>query len=161
MVLNVAFVRAHTSCSLLDLGICSDKVQSILKDLKSELPEDLVPLIDTVSNLHNYGTDGDAAIIDGVTGDEEMHLAPNESRPFIRANREKLRALLATNLDVEYDKYFQRYEETASGITAYFADGTVATGDILVGADGAHSVGKTETRNSREKNKMSKEWSNI
>ncbi|OKL57914.1 hypothetical protein UA08_06384 [Talaromyces atroroseus] len=112
----------------------------ILNELKSELPEDIIPLLDTTSHLHNYGTDSDAAIIEGVTGEEELHLGPKEGRPFVRANRVRLREVLATNLIVEYDKYFQHYEETASGITAHFADGTVATGDILVGADGAHSL---------------------
>ncbi|KAJ3201309.1 hypothetical protein HDU83_001378 [Entophlyctis luteolus] len=33
-----------------------------------------------------------------------------------------------------------RVEETESGVKAYFANGSVATGDILIGADGVHSA---------------------
>lgn len=104
-----------------------------------------------MSHLYEYGTDCDAAILSGVDGTETMHLAPAENRPFVRADRAKLKALLATNLNVEYDKYFQRYEHTASDVTAYFADGTVAKGDILVGADGAHSLGKYQVSNLEKK----------
>jgi 2-polyprenyl-6-methoxyphenol hydroxylase-like FAD-dependent oxidoreductase len=41
---------------------------------------------------------------------------------------------------VHFGREFARYERTADGkVTAYFADGTSATGDVLVGADGARS----------------------
>jgi 2-polyprenyl-6-methoxyphenol hydroxylase-like FAD-dependent oxidoreductase len=40
---------------------------------------------------------------------------------------------------VRWDKNFVRYEQAARGITAHFADGSTATGDILVGADGSNS----------------------
>ena len=37
-------------------------------------------------------------------------------------------------------KTFERYERTSDGkVVAYFTDGTSATGDVLVGADGANS----------------------
>ena len=60
---------------------------------------------------------------------------------FIRASRKLLRNWLATNLDIEWDRKFERYEEDDHGVTVHFADGTSARGDILVGADGAHSRG--------------------
>jgi FAD-dependent urate hydroxylase len=41
---------------------------------------------------------------------------------------------------VHLGKVFTRYEESASGITAYFADGAQATADLLICADGIHSV---------------------
>jgi 2-polyprenyl-6-methoxyphenol hydroxylase-like FAD-dependent oxidoreductase len=60
-------------------------------------------------------------------------------------SRVTLRRLLLAGLedDVQFDKQFVRYELTgrgdASGVTAWFADGTSATGTLLVGADGLHS----------------------
>lgn len=101
----------------------------------------MLPLLEGVSHLDNYGTTCDAALYNGGTGEENIRLVPRENSPFIRANRAKLREMLHTNLTVEYNKQFQRYEETESGVTAFFADGSQAEGDILVGADGAHSLG--------------------
>lgn len=56
--------------------------------------------------------------------------------------RKTLRDVLLIGLDdvVSFDRTFERYERNADGsLTAHFADGTKATGDILIGADGAGS----------------------
>ncbi|QKX61990.1 uncharacterized protein TRUGW13939_09146 [Talaromyces rugulosus] len=112
----------------------------VINDIKANFPEDILPLLDTVSHLDNYGTACDAALYNGGTGNKNIHLSPTESNPFIRANRAKLRGMLSTNLTVEFDKQFEHYEETDSGVTAFFSDGSLAKGDILVGADGSHSL---------------------
>jgi salicylate hydroxylase len=57
-------------------------------------------------------------------------------------SRITLRQILLTGLDgvVHLGKEFVRYERTPQGkVTAFFADGTAATGDVLVAADGAGS----------------------
>ncbi|MEU8263123.1 NAD(P)/FAD-dependent oxidoreductase [Micromonospora sp. NPDC048999] len=57
-------------------------------------------------------------------------------------SRITLRRLLLAGLDgiVHFGKEFTRYRQNADGtVTAFFADGTCATGDLLVGADGARS----------------------
>ncbi|MGP4015829.1 FAD-dependent oxidoreductase [Saccharopolyspora sp. 5N708] len=57
-------------------------------------------------------------------------------------DRVTLREVLLTELDdvLHFDKKFERYERTAEGaIIAHFADGTTATGNVLVGADGVNS----------------------
>ncbi|MEH0934722.1 FAD-dependent oxidoreductase [Micromonospora psammae] len=57
--------------------------------------------------------------------------------------RMTLRQVLLTGLEdvVHFDKTFTRYEQRDDGtVTAYFADGTSATGDLLVAADGTHSA---------------------
>lgn len=57
-------------------------------------------------------------------------------------SRMTMRQVLLTGLEdvVHFDKKFSRYEQTANGkITAYFEDGTSATGDLLVAADGSNS----------------------
>ncbi|GAB2889554.1 FAD-dependent monooxygenase [Streptomyces mayteni] len=46
----------------------------------------------------------------------------------------------AHGVRVERGKRLVGMEESADGVTARFADGTTATGDILVGADGVHST---------------------
>jgi 2-polyprenyl-6-methoxyphenol hydroxylase-like FAD-dependent oxidoreductase len=57
-------------------------------------------------------------------------------------SRMTLRQVLLTGLEdcVHFDKAFVEYEQRADGrVTARFADGTSATADLLVGADGARS----------------------
>ncbi|MEL0614757.1 FAD-dependent urate hydroxylase HpxO [Marinomonas arenicola] len=41
---------------------------------------------------------------------------------------------------VQFDKRIERVEETEQGVSAYFTDGTVAHGDLMIAADGARSV---------------------
>lgn len=57
-------------------------------------------------------------------------------------SRMTLRQVLLTGIEdvVHFDKRFTRYEQHGDGtVTAHFADGTSATGDVLVGADGTGS----------------------
>ncbi|GAB2843077.1 FAD-dependent oxidoreductase [Lentzea nigeriaca] len=57
-------------------------------------------------------------------------------------SRRTLRGILLTGLDdvVRFGKEFLRYEQHPDGtVTAFFTDGTTATGDLLVGADGVRS----------------------
>ena len=71
---------------------------------------------------------------------------PPSANPVARSHpisRAGLRHLLLTDLDdvVVFDKRFVRYEDEGdAGVRAVFADGTTATGDVLVGADGSHSA---------------------
>ena len=64
---------------------------------------------------------------------------PVESEKSI--SRMTLRQVLLTRLDdvVEFGKQFTRFEQHGEQVTAYFADGTSATGDLLVAADGSGS----------------------
>ena len=39
----------------------------------------------------------------------------------------------------EYGKKFVRYTDNGNSVTAYFSDGSTATADVLIGADGIHS----------------------
>lgn len=57
-------------------------------------------------------------------------------------SRMTLRQILFTGMEdvVHFDKTFLRYEQQSDGrVTAHFADGTTATGDLLVAADGVNS----------------------
>src|SRR5207302_794995 len=57
-------------------------------------------------------------------------------------SRLTLRQVLLSGLDdvAQFDKEFTAFERTPDGrVTARFTDGSEATGDVLVGADGANS----------------------
>jgi 2-polyprenyl-6-methoxyphenol hydroxylase-like FAD-dependent oxidoreductase len=57
-------------------------------------------------------------------------------------SRMTLRQVLLTGLEevVEFDKKFLRYQNNEDGsVTVFFEDGTHATGEVLIGADGASS----------------------
>ncbi|HTK07563.1 MAG TPA: NAD(P)/FAD-dependent oxidoreductase [Ktedonobacteraceae bacterium] len=78
-----------------------------------------------------------------VIADEFMSDKTNDPvNAHYPVSRIALRHLLLSGLEdeIQYDKTFERYERTQDGkVTAYFNDGTSATGDVLVGADGANS----------------------
>jgi 2-polyprenyl-6-methoxyphenol hydroxylase-like FAD-dependent oxidoreductase len=62
-------------------------------------------------------------------------------------SRTVLRTLLLAGLDehLRFGAEFERYHVEPDGtVTAHFADGTSATGDVLVGADGANSRVRTQ-----------------
>ncbi|MEU4197242.1 NAD(P)/FAD-dependent oxidoreductase [Kribbella sp. NPDC026611] len=69
----------------------------------------------------------------------EASTDPVESEKSI--SRMTLRQVLLTGLDdvVEFGKEFTRFEQQGDQVTAYFADGSSATGDLLVAADGSGS----------------------
>ena len=71
----------------------------------------------------------------------EFSGAPGAVAQNRAASRITLRQILLARLDgiVQFGKTFTRYEETADGIVLYFADGSTATCDVLVGADGGNS----------------------
>lgn len=77
---------------------------------------------------------------------ESLTMASHEGRDSVACLRSAspvtLRQLLLTGIEdvVHFGKEFTRYERRSDGmITAFFADGTSAVGDVLVGADGWQS----------------------
>lgn len=76
----------------------------------------------------------------------EPDLLPEEHRPTDEeqdesVSRMTLRQVLLTGVEdvVNFDKDFSHYEQHDDKVTAYFTDGTSATGDLLVSAEGASS----------------------
>lgn len=75
-------------------------------------------------------------IFNGKTG--ELVVA-NPTKPFTRFSRAKLVALLSKGLEIRYGKQLADITTHTDYVTARFADGTTATGDLLIGADSANS----------------------
>jgi 2-polyprenyl-6-methoxyphenol hydroxylase-like FAD-dependent oxidoreductase len=77
-----------------------------------------------------------------VITDEDTHGGMTDPTARSHAiDRVRLREILLTDLEevVSFDKTFTHYEENGDEITAFFADGTSATGALLIGADGINS----------------------
>lgn len=72
----------------------------------------------------------------------ELPPAVDETRSEKSVSRIAMRTALLNGLEdvVRFDKAFTHYTQNDDGtVTAFFADGTSETGDVLVGADGAQS----------------------
>ncbi|KAI1473836.1 putative monooxygenase [Daldinia eschscholtzii] len=73
---------------------------------------------------------------------KKLGIRDDGSGNFLRANRARLRKWLATNMPIQYGKHAIRIEEHDDLVTVHFEDGTSATGDILIGAEGSCSPSK-------------------
>ncbi|KAI9686293.1 MAG: hypothetical protein M1820_010667 [Bogoriella megaspora] len=103
----------------------------VVKDLELSFPDDLPP-IKVTSHLQPLDLPAEACVYDH--GEKVSYKSTDEKRS-VRAHRHRLRGWLSTNLNVQFGKRLTRIEERDSSVTLHFQDGTLATGDILVGAD--------------------------
>lgn len=87
-------------------------------------------------------------VLDGA-GAEVAHVPLGEAAdPLLRyrcLRRGELNTALQTEagrrgVDIRHGARFTSVEDGPDGVTAHFADGSTATGDVLVGADGLHST---------------------
>ncbi|KAK1752859.1 FAD-dependent urate hydroxylase [Echria macrotheca] len=72
--------------------------------------------------------------------DRMLTVEDSPETPCIRANRGRLREILSTGLDIHWDKEAVRIDEVDDMVTVFFRDGTSASGELVVGADGTHSA---------------------
>ena len=114
-----------------------------LDDIRASFPIDEMPPIETTGSTEEVGLPTRARTYDPVTC-EMLDSLPHPDGPhMLRTSREKLHRWLETGLEIQWGKKFERYEEDEHGVTAHFADGTSAYGDVLVGADGVNSNGRS------------------
>lgn len=113
----------------------------MLKDLVDSTPDDLPP-IEVTSNLLQLDLPAEACFYKGET--KQLSMRGGVDGPLIRANRSRLRDWLATNIDIQWNRKVTRIEETEDAVKVVFEDGSIATGDVLVGADGVNSIGMYE-----------------
>ena len=112
---------------------------SILDELKASLPDDLPPL-ESTNHLLPLDLPAQLCFYDG--GPKKAFVESTSEQPIIRANRQHLRELLGTGIDVQWSKSIVRIEQDTQSVRISFEDGSTAVGDVLVGADGANSFGE-------------------
>ncbi|GAB3738930.1 NAD(P)/FAD-dependent oxidoreductase [Hymenobacter agri] len=116
--------------------------------LRAALPDPLFQLLElTSTNPLPYTTILDTALhlsrrfpIDSYSKTEH-HQAQGIAR-HLNVNRATMREILLTGLEncCHYGARLVRYEANEQSVKAFFEDGRTATGDLLIGADGAGSV---------------------
>ncbi|PSR79886.1 putative monooxygenase [Coniella lustricola] len=112
---------------------------SVLRDLRASMPADIGPIEQT-----NHLTPLDhlpAQFMFYNTAVPGMRVGVNddESGQIVRANRQRFRDWLRSEIPVQYDSHMVRVEEVGGKVTVHFKNGKSATGDILVGAEGSRS----------------------
>lgn len=96
-----------------------------------------LPVTQDQSDSMSFYSAGSDAKLFSRGGTPEGH-----AEEILRCNRADFRKWLLQNLDVRWNKRFDRYDITKEGkVVARFGDGTSVEGDLLVGADGTRSRG--------------------
>lgn len=72
---------------------------------------------------------------------KKMAVQNTPQEPFLRLHRLRFRKWLATEIPIQWGKRLRRVEEQDKRVTVHFENGTSASGDLLIGADGVNSVG--------------------
>jgi 2-polyprenyl-6-methoxyphenol hydroxylase-like FAD-dependent oxidoreductase len=109
----------------------------MLVEFKEQMPADMPP-IEITNHLLPLTLDPEFAMyMDGKV--IRRISAPEDA--FLRTNRTRLKNWLSSHIDIRYGKRTTRIEEEGETVTLHFADGTTATGNVLVGADGVNSFG--------------------
>ncbi|CAI6097556.1 unnamed protein product [Clonostachys chloroleuca] len=107
-----------------------------LPALRSLLPEDLV------HRLPETYVDRASVQAGAISTFPFFDLRPASATPEsqrIRVTRQKLRALLATGINIEWGKSLSKFDQDRDSVTATFEDGSSATGRLLIACDGANS----------------------
>ncbi|KAK7990523.1 hypothetical protein PG990_014803 [Apiospora arundinis] len=115
------------------------------------LPPALKERIQSVQTdpAHVPDPNGVMPVYNAETGELMKDLPAPFSR---RLQRKKWIDLLGTGIDIRRGKVLHKIQEDGNTVTAIFTDGTQETGDLLIGAEGAHSltreylVGKEEAQ---------------
>ena len=109
--------------------------------LKSMIPETLWTKIQTtqVDPHHTTGSEETIPFSNGETGELIGALKVDH---LYRVHRNRLRALLASDLDIQEGKALTNitYSDDGNTVTAHFADGSSDIGSLLVGTDGPKST---------------------
>ncbi|KAI0379437.1 putative monooxygenase [Hypomontagnella monticulosa] len=112
-------------------------LHTLLEELLESVPQDMPPFKEKVNHLWPLNLEAQLGLY--LQG-QRFVVESTPDAPVIRANRYLLREWLCTELSIQWGKRAKRVEETEDGVKVHFEDGTTATGDILVGADGTNSV---------------------
>lgn len=111
-----------------------------LHHLKAALPDELasrLPECHVDQAAVEFGVEGHYDVLDLSTAGVYQQ---KRTEKRIRLSREKLRALLLTDIEVRWSKTLTEISGDDDSAKATFSDGTSETGSMLIGCDGANST---------------------
>lgn len=111
----------------------------VLSDLKEHMPDDIGP-IECTNHLTPLNLPAQFVFYHAQKPGMRIGVEDDDKGKIVRANRQRLRDWLQTHIPVKYDKRALRVDEHDEKVTVHFEDGSSATGDILVGAEGTRSA---------------------
>ncbi|KAI1131776.1 putative monooxygenase [Nemania abortiva] len=112
----------------------------LLADLRASMPEDIGPIDQTNHLIPLDHLPAQLAFYDVNKPEMRVGVNDDESGQILRANRQRLRDWLHKFIPVQYSKRVVRVDDGGEEIVVHFEDGSSASGDILVGAEGTRSV---------------------
>lgn len=115
------------------------KSYSILDDLSKAFPDDMPNLRDAAHHLNPLNLETQVVF---YFHNDRLGTENSPSTPTLRVNRLQFRQWLATGFNVQYGRVARKIERVGDKMVVSFTNGTTAMGDILIGADGANSIGK-------------------
>jgi len=124
------------------VGIDADGKRALRANLDPELYETFLATCAQRPIYGNQMTKDKNFLFSTDPSDLKEEWLPSEEDHDESVSRMTLRQLLLTGVEdiVTFEKKFSHYEQEADGkVTAHFTDGTSATGDLLVGAEGSNS----------------------
>ncbi|KAI3330873.1 putative monooxygenase [Ustulina deusta] len=122
----------------------------LLADLKASMPEDLGSIDQTNHLIPLHHLPAQFVFYDINKPHMRVGVSDDESGQIVRANRQRLRDWLRQFIPVQYNKRVVRIDEGGEKIVVHFADGSSASGDILVGAEGTRSVVRKHILNDQD-----------
>ncbi|KAH8813014.1 hypothetical protein F5884DRAFT_320566 [Xylogone sp. PMI_703] len=119
--------------------------------LKETLPQQVYAKVPEIACNPTIGIhSGLYPIINAETGELITGVPYNDG---LRVSRSAMRALCAEGIDVQYGKSLTdiTFSEGGKGVVATFSDGTLVSGDMIIGADGPRSRVRETAMGSAEK----------
>ena len=92
-----------------------------------------LPITGQIMSVNGRGLE-----LPGLDGVEPMQMVGRGDLQRVLRDR-----AVEAGVEFHYDKRLVTVENTATGVTASFSDGTTATADVLIGADGVRSTVRT------------------
>ncbi|KAI0896820.1 FAD/NAD(P)-binding domain-containing protein [Annulohypoxylon nitens] len=112
-------------------------MHSVLDELFKAFPDDMPNFRDTVHHLNPLNLETQVVF---YFHNDRLGTECSPSTPTLRANRLLLRKWLSTHINVQYGRVASQVGRVGDKMVVTFKNGTTATGDLVVGADGANSI---------------------